>query len=541
MKNKKHFFKAIKDKISSRREASKAIKDKKNLSNVNYKAIVDTITIGIQECDNTGKITFANNSYMEIMHAGEKDVIGNYIWNFLATSEEIDRFKKYFQYLIDKQPKPNTFTAKNKTIDGKIIHVQVDWNYKRNTSNEITGFISTVIDITQAVSYQRNIQKEKDLAKKYLDVAGVMFIVIGKDMKVKMINKTGLEILECNENDILDRNWFDEFLTPENKSMFLSAFENLIANKLPNNKEYNEISIVAKSGKQKTIAWHHSIILDDNDNFLATLSSGQDITERKLYEEQIKNLNEQLINKNEELKQFLYASTHDLRSPLFNIQGFCGELQRYNKELSSIMKDKNKLNENTLNLEIIINKDIPEAIDFIHKSVLKMDDLLSGLLRISNLDKAETKAKILDMNLMFKKIMENFQYQIQTNSIEIDVAKIHPCMADALQINQVFSNIVDNAIKYMRSGQKGKISVSSIKFDKNIIYQVKDNGIGISKKYYEKIFEIFYRLEPNKTPGHGIGMAIVKKILAKNNGDIWLESEVGIGTTFFVSLPCVKE
>ena len=111
------------------------------------------------------------------------------------------------------------------------------------------------------------------------------------------------------------------------------------------------------------------------------------------------------------------------------------------------------------------------------------------------------------------------------------------CRGDKNEINQVFSNILGNAVKYLDPSREGTIKISGCKNDSNSLYCIEDNGIGISPQYQNKIFEIFHRLEPEKSEGEGIGLTIVQKILNRLGGKIWVESEPGKGSKFFISLP----
>ena len=134
------------------------------------------------------------------------------------------------------------------------------------------------------------------------------------------------------------------------------------------------------------------------------------------------------------------------------------------------------------------------------------------------------------------------KYQIQQKGISLVVEKLPNCLADSEQLNHVFSNLLDNAIKYVDENREPSISISGKIENGMSIYSVKDNGIGITPDQQEKIFEIYHRLDPTEqVQGEGLGLTIVNLILERLNGKVWLESEHGQGTTVYIALPCVRE
>ena len=121
------------------------------------------------------------------------------------------------------------------------------------------------------------------------------------------------------------------------------------------------------------------------------------------------------------------------------------------------------------------------------------------------------------------------------------VSNLPPCVGDHVQINQLFSNLLDNALKYRDPERPGVIEITGQQVNDQVVYCVRDNGIGIPEEHHSKIFEIFQRLNPSATTGEGLGLSIVKKILSRHNGSIWVESEPGVGSRFFVLLPSVSK
>lgn len=265
----------------------------------------------------------------------------------------------------------------------------------------------------------------------------------------------------------------------------------------------------------------------------------KEVIDRKRAESALENLNkelkatiEKLTLSKRELEDFAHVAAHDLKAPLVNIQGFSQELSHSCELLRSVLQDK-KIDEKSRS---VLSENIPEAVSFILTSASKMDLLLSGLLRLSQLGRTLIKIELLDMNAMIDNVIGTMEYQIKETGVTVEVEQLPNCFGDASQINQVFSNLLDNAIKYLDSSRPGEIHIYGTIEHGQSIYCVEDNGIGIDAEYKDKIFEIFDRLKPDQTTGEGLGLTIVRRILDRHNGSVWLESELDKGSRFFVSL-----
>jgi chemotaxis family two-component system sensor kinase Cph1 len=134
-------------------------------------------------------------------------------------------------------------------------------------------------------------------------------------------------------------------------------------------------------------------------------------------------------------------------------------------------------------------------------------------------------------------IQESMEFQLKQAAATVRVSDLPGCLGDATQMNQVFSNLLDNALKYLDSKRRPVIQVSGRIEDGRAIYTVKDNGIGIAREHQGKVFEIFHRLDPSRGQGEGLGLTIAQRILERQNGKIWVESQAGKGSAFFVSIP----
>jgi signal transduction histidine kinase len=245
-----------------------------------------------------------------------------------------------------------------------------------------------------------------------------------------------------------------------------------------------------------------------------------------------------LAVKNREMERLLLIVSHDLRSPLINIQGFGDTLFDDCTKLTESMKAAQQKS----NLEAISTSELIESmtssIDFIQTSIKKMDVLLGGLSKLATAGQIEQHIERLYMNEMFDEIVKSFQYQVQDSGISIQIDPLVDCNGDKAQINQVFSNLLSNAIRFLDPERDGHIHVYSSIEGPRSIYCVEDNGIGISDEHKSQVFEVFYRVNPkDKIEGEGLGLTTVKLILDRHDGGIRLESEPGVGSRFIVSLP----
>lgn len=280
-------------------------------------------------------------------------------------------------------------------------------------------------------------------------------------------------------------------------------------------------------------------LYDSNGKHTLLVCISRDITENRLHEKEREELLKNLELKTHELEQVVYVASHDLRSPLVNIQG-------YSKELEFLCGDlKTKLNKCTEpppgEILDILNSEIPVSLSFILSSVAKMDVLLKGLLRLSRLGRASLDIKPLDMNKLLRDVAKNLNFILRENSASLSIRKLPPCHGDWNQLNQVFTNLIQNAIKYRDPDRPCRITVTGADEDGWHIYTVEDNGLGINPEHRDKIFEIFHRLEPDKTEGEGLGLTIVTRIIQKHNGNISVESALGEGSRFIVKLPAYNQ
>jgi PAS domain S-box-containing protein len=263
----------------------------------------------------------------------------------------------------------------------------------------------------------------------------------------------------------------------------------------------------------------------------------RDISELREAQKDRDLLTEQIIEKNRELEQLVYISSHDLRSPLVNVHGFSKEIEMDFEALAAMLEEVDLSPDVREKVEQILSKDVPSSLSYIKSSVGKMDMQLKGLLRLSRLGRAEVEIRDIDMDSLVTGVVDDFGFRIKEGGIRIDRTPLPKCLGDEGLVSQAVSNIIDNALKYMDNSRKGVINISAWKEGVMTVYCIRDNGKGIREEHQGKVFEIFHRLEPDNVSGEGLGLSIVQKAISKCGGKVWLESEEGKGSRLYLSLP----
>lgn len=263
----------------------------------------------------------------------------------------------------------------------------------------------------------------------------------------------------------------------------------------------------------------------------------RNITERKRAESQLAELAQSLAEKNRELETIVYVASHDLRSPLVNIQGFSQELADACAQIQKKLGSPESRTSNQAEIAPLLSEDIPEAIGYILAGVAKIDALLNGFLRFSRLGRAALQPRQLDVSGMLADIARTFEFELKQSGASLKLLPAPSCYGDPTQINQVFSNLIANAIKYAAPDRPAEIEISGRREDGFSVYAICDNGVGIAAEHQDKIFEIFHRLDPSAGEGEGLGLAIAHKILERHGGSIAVESVAGEGSTFYVKIP----
>jgi signal transduction histidine kinase len=246
-----------------------------------------------------------------------------------------------------------------------------------------------------------------------------------------------------------------------------------------------------------------------------------------------------LLDANNEIQSFASIVSHDLRSPLVNIMGFTSELETFRKNMFERLAALRAQapGPDADNDDAALGGEFDEAVEFIKGSIAKMDRLINAILVISREGRRNLRAEPVDMTALVRAVADGFMHRTLEIGAEIIVEPLPAMTIDRLAIEQVFSNLLDNAVKYMRTDVPGRIHVKGRELPFGVVYEIRDNGRGIDPKDAERVFELFRRSGMRDRQGEGIGLAHVRALVRRLGGSIRLASEPGQGCTFTVTLP----
>ena len=298
-----------------------------------------------------------------------------------------------------------------------------------------------------------------------------------------------------------------------------------------------ELVAVRKSGELFPVNLHvNEADVDGETVFVAII---EDITERKRADDALRMAMQKLTKANAEIKDFANIVSHDLRSPLVNLKGFSGELKEAFRDIQKILEQappslseehQNRINE-------LFQDEIPESFGFIDSSARVMERLVTSIMELARIGARKMKLTEVDIGKLIDEILKSMHHQMEEMDVDVKVNSLPSVMADLMSMDQIFRNILSNAVKYLDPDRRGVIEISGERRSGDTLFKVEDNGRGIPGYGKDKVFALFRRVVGKDIPGEGVGLAFVKALVERHEGEIWFETEEGKGTTFFFTIP----
>jgi PAS domain S-box-containing protein len=478
-------------------------------------AIIENAPDAVIVMDSESNVIRWNPKAEEIFGWSAEEIIGKHLYEFIIPLKYRDAHVNGIKRFLASGEGP----VLNKTIEIEALNkngnefsvsLSISSPIKVNESFIFIGFIKDITERKHAEAQLKN--SENFLDSVVENLPSMLFVKDAKTLKFVKFNKAAEDLLGYSRNDIIGKSDYD-FFPKEQADFFVEKDKAVLESGML--QDISEEMVNTKSKGVRTLETKKIPIFDDSGKPKYLLGISNDITDRKKTETELKTKSEELVRSNAELEQFAYVASHDLQEPLRMVTSYVQLLEkRY--------KDK-------------LDQDANEFIAFAVDGSNRMRTLIQSLLEYSRVNKLKPFAE-MDVNNVLEVVLHDLRDVISANNATINIEPLPKIVGDNILIGQLFQNLISNAIKF-KGTEPPVINISAKKEEDGFLFKVQDNGIGIESEYSKKIFVIFQRLHTkDKYPGTGIGLAICKKIVERHGGEIWMESSIGKGSTFYFTI-----
>ena len=478
-------------------------KDREELNRLSLVASANKNAIVFTNPD--AEIFWCNDAYLSITGFSKKEILGKTPIQ-VGKTEAIDR---------DALKKMTELFYKGESFDVEIAHGRKDGSYfwsrtkgqpVYGDNGELLQYFAVIEDMTAEKEREEQLILLSLIAQKNINAV----VICDNEGRIEWVNSSFTKVSEYSIEELIGKKPGHLLQGPESNPETIEYLKTQIKNREPFN---CEIVNYTKSGKKYWVKIQGQALYNKFGEVSRFFAIEEDITEKKIMEAHKEELLASLERSNNELEDYAQIVSHDLKSPLRSINSLIAWIREDNTD---------KLSEET-----------EQYLGMIEGKIEKMDHLIQGILTYSKIDKTDIKSEKVDTHEIVSNIISIIDIP---KNIKISVDNTLPVIkADRFRIQQLFQNLIGNAVSYIDKPE-GLVEIGVEQSNSHNIFFVKDNGPGIAKKNQEKIFKIFQSLTNNEK-STGLGLSIVKKITEKYNGAIWLESEVGKGTTFYIKLP----
>ncbi len=501
--------------ITDRRKAQEDLTQLLSL----HSATLESTTDGILVVDLNGKVASYNQKFLQLWQISES----------LAATKDFD---KILTSVLDQLINPEKFISEVKRLYSNPLASSLDivefkdgrvyerCSQPQRIDNKVVGRVWSFRDVTDKKIAERALKESKQMLQIVMN--NIPQFIFWKDRN--------LTYLGCNSNfakaagfskpeEVVGKTDNDLAWKKEEAASYREYDNKVMDTNMP---QYHIIEQQKQAdGKQAWIDTNKIPLHDANGNVVGILGSYEDITDRKKAEEEKEKLNHELEEANQEMKNFVYIASHDLREPLRKVAAFGDMLQ---KSLGGKLES-----EDAENLQFMID------------GAQRMNKMIEGLLVYSRVSTKTNPPEVVDLNEIVKQLQQlELSIVLQEKQVAMEIPESLPSVAaDPVQIRQLMQNLIANGIKYQAKGNIPSITITS-KWTGNgtVRINVTDNGIGIKPEYQQAIFVMFKRLHSrSEYEGTGIGLAVCKKIVERHGGQIGIESEYGKGCTFWFTMP----
>jgi PAS domain S-box-containing protein len=444
-----------------------------------------------------GKITDVNHATELIAGVSREWLIGS---EFPGYFTEPRKAREGYRKVL-KDGSVSNYPLALKHASGRVVDVLFNATVYRDASGKVQGIFAAARDVTET-------KKAAQYARSLIEASLDPLVTISAEGKITDVNEATIKATGIPREKLIGTDFSDYFAQPEKaREGYLQVFKKGFVTDYP-------LTIRQKSGALTDVLYNASVYKDEKGNVLGVFAAARDNT-------QTKRAAEQLETTNKDLEAFSYSVSHDLRAPLRAIDGFSKILMEdYGAKLDAEGK---------------------RVIAIIRDNAMQMGKLIDDLLQFSRLGRQEMQKSNIDMTDLAKAIFDDLKKGESKREISFASGTLPDAFADPTLIHQVWVNLLSNALKYTRRKKSTVIEVSAKTENGSTVYSVKDNGAGFDPRYGDKLFGVFQRLHStDEFEGTGVGLAIVKRVIARHGGTVKAEGKPSEGATFSFSLPTAK-
>ncbi|MBL8100487.1 MAG: PAS domain S-box protein [Anaerolineales bacterium] len=463
--------------------------------------------------DGNAKLLWVAGAFEKMTGYSQEEYLATGGWSGHMHPDDLEKDANDMQILLRNEDVVNseirTF-AKDGSIRWERVFAHPVWDKKEN---RLIGIVGAVQDVTQQklaeIKLKENLLQQTAILNNIPDIAWLK----DKDGRYIAINEQFFKLITLSSDEIIGKTDY-EISSKELADLYREGDKQVMETK---QRLVVEEKLTDVNGNIRWAETTKTPIFNSVGEVVGTTGISRDITERKNAELEREKLIKELEAKNTELERFTYTVSHDLKSPLVTITGFLNYLEKNARagDFDKFDKDVNR----------------------IHQAVDKMQTLLKDLLELSRIGRMMNEPVETTFAEIVREALAIMEGNIKARNVKIEFEDNHyKIFGDKIRLVEVFQNLIENAVKFMGDQPNPLIRIGTIaNAEKPITFFVQDNGIGIDSQYIDRIFGLFNKLDTD-TSGSGIGLTLVKRIVEVHGGRIWVESELGKGSTFYFTL-----
>ncbi|HTQ58348.1 MAG TPA: chemotaxis protein CheB [Bryobacteraceae bacterium] len=499
--------------ITSRRRTEEALR----ASEERLRRMVNVEVVGVMVFEESGVLIDCNDAFLKLSGYSREDVAARRLtWRTMTPQEYVARGEEQLQKLA--------VTGRIGPYEKEVFRKDGSrcWMLSAGASLGDGTMIEYCIDIMDRKEAEQRLRQSEERYRLLIESAHEYAIfMIDPDGRIATWNAGAERIFGCSESEIVGQS-ASVLFTPED--LAADAFAREMRTAVQTGRSSNDRWQLRKDGSRFFATGTMETLYSPDGSPRGFVEVLRDNSERKAVDEatrthdrDLRSANEALSRANADLKHFAFAASHDLREPLRTVTSFVQLLVKARRDGH--------------------DAEVEQAVHFILTGIDRMDRLLHDLLIYTQLsvDGDDSPGRI-DLNQILQKTLANLRSTIQQTGALVTHDPLPEVRGQEVNLILLFQNLIENAAKYA-GGRQPKVHVSAGKTGDEWRVAVQDNGIGIDAQYHEQIFGVFKRLHGNDTPGTGVGLAICKRVVERHGGRIWVESELGKGSTFYFTLP----